>query len=85
MKIFFRNFNKKIIFLCSFIVFLPEWKDPPLQCLSKLDESHFKRKQVVVMGMEHEYRHGYQYIIPKYVQIFPLFTQNFLNLHNFQV
>lgn len=53
----------------SFIVFIPEWKDPPLQCLSKLDESHFKRKQVVVMGMEHEYRHGYQWIISKYSQV----------------
>jgi len=49
----------------SFIVFLPEWKEPHLQCLSKIEESHFKRKQVVVMGMEHEYRHGYQHIIQK--------------------
>ncbi|KXJ73967.1 hypothetical protein RP20_CCG014654 [Aedes albopictus] len=49
----------------SFIVFLQEWKDPPLQCLSKIEDSHFKRKQVVVMGMEHEYRHGLQHCIPR--------------------
>uniref|UniRef100_A0A1Q3EZD0 Putative host cell transcription factor hcfc1 n=1 Tax=Culex tarsalis TaxID=7177 RepID=A0A1Q3EZD0_CULTA len=49
----------------SFIVFLQEWKEPALQCLSKIEDSHFKRKQVVVMGMEHEYRHGLQHCIPK--------------------
>lgn len=49
----------------SFIVFLPEWKEPQLQCLSRIDESHFKRKSVVVPGMAHEYRHGYQHILPK--------------------
>lgn len=51
--------------LYSFIVFLQEWKEPALQCLSKIEDSHFKRKQVVVMGMEHEYRHGLQHCIPK--------------------
>lgn len=50
---------------CSFIVFLQEWKEPGLQCLSKIEDSHFKRKQVVVMGMEHEYRHGLQHCIPR--------------------
>lgn len=49
----------------SFIIFLPEWKDPPLQCMSRIDESQFKRKQVVVPSMMHEYRHGYQHVIPK--------------------
>nr|XP_040234550.2 mRNA (2'-O-methyladenosine-N(6)-)-methyltransferase [Anopheles coluzzii] len=49
----------------SFIVFLQEWKDPPLKCLSKIEDSPYKRKQVVVMGMEHEYRHGLQHCIPK--------------------
>lgn len=46
-------------------MFLQEWKEPALQCLSKIEDSHFKRKQVVVMGMEHEYRHGLQHCIPK--------------------
>ena len=46
----------------SFIVFLPENREPALQCLSLIEESHFKRRQVVVLAMEHEYRHGYQHV-----------------------
>ncbi|XP_076687419.1 phosphorylated CTD-interacting factor 1 isoform X3 [Andrena cerasifolii] len=49
----------------SFVVFLPEWRDPAPNALIKLESSHFKRKQVVVPAMEHEYRHGFQYILPK--------------------
>ncbi|XP_050091266.1 mRNA (2'-O-methyladenosine-N(6)-)-methyltransferase [Anopheles aquasalis] len=49
----------------SFIIFLQEWKDPALKCLSKIADSPYKRKQLVVMGMEHEYRHGMQHCIPK--------------------
>uniref|UniRef100_A0A1B0DCL7 Uncharacterized protein n=1 Tax=Phlebotomus papatasi TaxID=29031 RepID=A0A1B0DCL7_PHLPP len=49
----------------TFIVFLPEWKEPVLQCLSRIEESHYKRRQVVVLGMEHEYRHGYQHVLQK--------------------
>ncbi|XP_053953763.1 mRNA (2'-O-methyladenosine-N(6)-)-methyltransferase [Anastrepha ludens] len=44
----------------SFIIFLPEWKS-----IAKLEESMFKRRSMVVLGMAHEYRHGYQHIIPK--------------------
>jgi len=49
----------------SFIVFLPEWKDPAPAALLRLEGSHFKRKQVVVPAMEHEYRHGMQHVISK--------------------
>lgn len=51
----------------SFILFLPEWKDPPIQSsiLSRIEESQFKRKQIVLPAMMHEYRHGYQHVIPK--------------------
>ncbi|GAB0090043.1 mRNA (2'-O-methyladenosine-N(6)-)-methyltransferase [Sergentomyia squamirostris] len=49
----------------SFIIFLPEWKEPILQCLSRIEESSYKRRQVVVLGMEHEYRHGYQHVLQK--------------------
>ncbi|XP_063973188.1 mRNA (2'-O-methyladenosine-N(6)-)-methyltransferase isoform X1 [Diachasmimorpha longicaudata] len=49
----------------SFIVFLPEWRDPAPNALVKLEASHFKRKQVVVPAMEHEYRHGFQHLLPK--------------------
>ncbi|XP_075159850.1 phosphorylated CTD-interacting factor 1 [Haematobia irritans] len=44
----------------SFIIFLPEWKS-----ISKLEENIYKRRSMVVLGMAHEYRHGYQHIIPK--------------------
>ncbi|ALC44779.1 CG11399 [Drosophila busckii] len=44
----------------SFIVFLPEWKS-----ISKLEESMYKRRSMVVLGMAHEYRHGYQHMMPK--------------------
>lgn len=49
----------------SFIVFLPEWRDPPPNALIKLEGSHFKKRQVVVPAMEHEYRHGFQHILSK--------------------
>ncbi|EDW80172.1 uncharacterized protein Dwil_GK23609 [Drosophila willistoni] len=44
----------------SFIVFLPEWKS-----ISKLEESMYKRRSMVVLGMAHEYRHGYQHMMQK--------------------
>ncbi|PSN36211.1 Phosphorylated CTD-interacting factor 1 [Blattella germanica] len=49
----------------SFIVFIPEWRDPAPNALLKLETSHFKRKQVVVPAYEHEYRHGFQHMISK--------------------
>ncbi|BFF97351.1 mRNA (2'-O-methyladenosine-N(6)-)-methyltransferase [Drosophila madeirensis] len=44
----------------SFIVFVPEWKS-----ISRLDESMYKRRSMVVLGMAHEYRHGYQHMLQK--------------------
>ncbi|XP_034480433.1 mRNA (2'-O-methyladenosine-N(6)-)-methyltransferase [Drosophila innubila] len=44
----------------SFIVFLPEWKS-----IAKLEESMYKRRSMVVLGMAHEYRHGYQHMMQK--------------------
>jgi len=49
----------------SFIVFLPEWRDPTPPALLKLEASRWKRKQVVVPAMEHDYRHGFQHVVPK--------------------
>ena len=40
----------------SFIVFLPEWRDPTPPPLLKLEASRWKRKQVVVPALEHDYR-----------------------------
>lgn len=41
-------------------------KEANLPFMSRVEESHFKRKLVVVPGMVHEYRHGYQHVLPKY-------------------
>lgn len=49
----------------SFIVFLPEWRDPAPPALLKLEASRWKRKQVVVPALEHDYRHGFQHTLPK--------------------
>lgn len=46
----------------SFIVTLP---DELPHTLLKLEASPFKRKQVVIPHLEHEYRHGQQHIMPK--------------------
>lgn len=53
------------VFLFSFIVFLPEMKEANFAFMTRVEESHFKRKLVVVPGMVHEYRHGYQHVLPK--------------------
>ncbi|KAL1124160.1 hypothetical protein AAG570_001930 [Ranatra chinensis] len=49
----------------SFVVFIPEWRDPTPAALIKLEASPFKRRQVVVPNYEHEYRHGFQHVLPK--------------------
>lgn len=49
----------------SFIIFIPEWRDPAPPVLKRLEESVWKRRQVVVPTFEHEYRHGFQHIMPK--------------------
>lgn len=49
----------------SFIVFIPDWKDPPVEALIRLETSRFKRKQLTVPALEHEYRVGFQHTCPK--------------------
>ncbi|KAH3775981.1 mRNA (2'-O-methyladenosine-N(6)-)-methyltransferase-like [Dreissena polymorpha] len=49
----------------SFIVFIPEWRDPPTEALMRLESSPFKRKQIILPPFEHEYRHGFQHVCPK--------------------
>jgi phosphorylated CTD-interacting factor 1 len=49
----------------SFIVFLPEWREPAPAALLRLEASRWKRRQVVVPALEHEYRHGFQHVKPK--------------------
>uniref|UniRef100_A0A8D8SHK6 Phosphorylated CTD-interacting factor 1 n=3 Tax=Cacopsylla melanoneura TaxID=428564 RepID=A0A8D8SHK6_9HEMI len=47
----------------SFIVFVPDHRDPTPNALVKLEASHFKRKQVVVPAFEHEFRIGIQHMV----------------------
>nr|CAG4644616.1 EOG090X02BU [Leptodora kindtii] len=49
----------------SFVVFIPEWREPAPPVLKRLEESSWKRRQIVVPTYEHEYRHGFQHVIPK--------------------
>lgn len=51
----------------SFIVTVPEVRDPIPSAISRLESSNFKKKQVVVPAMEHEYRSGFQHCINKLV------------------
>ncbi|XP_033626518.1 mRNA (2'-O-methyladenosine-N(6)-)-methyltransferase-like [Asterias rubens] len=45
----------------SFIVFIPEWRNPPTAALVNMEKSRFKRKQTTVTAFEHEYRSGAQH------------------------
>lgn len=47
----------------SFIVFIPDWRDPPTNALKMLEASRFKRKQDVIPAYEHEYRSGNQHAV----------------------
>ncbi|XP_063611747.1 mRNA (2'-O-methyladenosine-N(6)-)-methyltransferase-like isoform X1 [Penaeus indicus] len=49
----------------SFIVFVPEWREPAPSALLHLEASRFNRKQVVLLPLEHEYRHGFQHFMSK--------------------
>ncbi|XP_076039938.1 mRNA (2'-O-methyladenosine-N(6)-)-methyltransferase-like isoform X2 [Oratosquilla oratoria] len=49
----------------SFIVFVPEWREPAPSALLHLEASRFNRKQIVMLPFEHEYRHGFQHVMHK--------------------
>lgn len=46
----------------SFIIFVPEWRDPPTPALTRMETSRFRRHQMSVPAFEHEYRSGSQHI-----------------------
>lgn len=48
----------------SFIVFVPEWRDPTPIAILRMETSPFKRKQVLVPAFEHYYRSGLQHTAP---------------------
>ncbi|XP_071773579.1 mRNA (2'-O-methyladenosine-N(6)-)-methyltransferase [Centroberyx gerrardi] len=46
----------------SFMVFVPEWRDPVTPALSRMEASRFLRHQLSVPAYEHEYRSGSQHL-----------------------
>ncbi|XP_077192254.1 LOW QUALITY PROTEIN: mRNA (2'-O-methyladenosine-N(6)-)-methyltransferase [Paroedura picta] len=49
----------------SFIVFIPEWRDPPTPALMRMEQSRFKRHQLILPAFDHEYRSGSQHVCKK--------------------
>lgn len=49
----------------SFIVFIPEWREPPTPALTRMEQSRFRRHQLILPAFEHEYRSGSQHICKK--------------------
>jgi len=50
----------------SFIVFVPEWRDPVTPALTRMEASRFLRHQLNIPAFEHEYRSGSQHICKRY-------------------
>uniref|UniRef100_A0A8C7CQB3 mRNA (2'-O-methyladenosine-N(6)-)-methyltransferase n=1 Tax=Oncorhynchus kisutch TaxID=8019 RepID=A0A8C7CQB3_ONCKI len=49
----------------SFIIFVPEWRDPLTPALNRMETSAFLRHHMSVPAFEHEYRSGSQHICKK--------------------
>ncbi|XP_013987191.1 mRNA (2'-O-methyladenosine-N(6)-)-methyltransferase isoform X1 [Salmo salar] len=49
----------------SFIIFVPEWRDPLTPALNRMETSAFRRHHMSVPAFEHEYRSGSQHICKK--------------------
>ncbi|XP_019764323.2 mRNA (2'-O-methyladenosine-N(6)-)-methyltransferase [Dendroctonus ponderosae] len=47
----------------SFIVLVPDYREPTPAALVRLESSQFKRKQVTIPAYEHEFRHGFQHVL----------------------
>lgn len=48
-------------------MFIPEWREPPTPALTRMEQSRFKRHQLVLPAFEHEYRSGSQHVCKKWV------------------
>uniref|UniRef100_A0A3Q2QEP4 mRNA (2'-O-methyladenosine-N(6)-)-methyltransferase n=1 Tax=Fundulus heteroclitus TaxID=8078 RepID=A0A3Q2QEP4_FUNHE len=46
----------------SFIVFVPEWRDPVTPALTRMEASRFLRHQLNIPAYDHEYRSGSQHV-----------------------
>ncbi|KAJ8960756.1 hypothetical protein NQ318_020049 [Aromia moschata] len=49
----------------SFVVLMPDYREPTPAALERLESSQFKRRQVTVPAFEHEFRHGFQHVLSK--------------------
>ncbi|KAK7921801.1 hypothetical protein WMY93_008703 [Mugilogobius chulae] len=49
----------------SFVVFVPDWRDPETPALTRMESSRFLREQLHVAAYEHEYRSGSQHVCKK--------------------
>ncbi|PAA53478.1 hypothetical protein BOX15_Mlig032164g2 [Macrostomum lignano] len=49
----------------SFMVFLPDWRDPPTEALVRLEASPYNRRQTCVLPFEHSYRNGMQHCLER--------------------
>nr|CAH7716933.1 unnamed protein product [Callosobruchus chinensis] len=49
----------------SFVVLVPDYREPTPAALLRLESSQFKRKQVTIPAYEHEFRHGFQHVLNK--------------------
>ncbi|RZC40392.1 phosphorylated CTD-interacting factor 1 [Asbolus verrucosus] len=47
----------------SFIVLMPDYREPTPNALLRIEASQFKRKQVTIPAYEHEFRHGFQHVL----------------------
>ncbi|XP_050294920.1 mRNA (2'-O-methyladenosine-N(6)-)-methyltransferase [Anthonomus grandis grandis] len=47
----------------SFVVLVPDYREPTPAALVRLESSQFKRKQVTIPAYEHEFRHGFQHVL----------------------
>ncbi|XP_038149112.1 mRNA (2'-O-methyladenosine-N(6)-)-methyltransferase [Cyprinodon tularosa] len=46
----------------SFVVFIPEWRNPVTPALTRMEASRFRRHQLTIQAYEHEYRSGSQHV-----------------------
>lgn len=53
----------------SFIVLMPDYREPTPTALVRIEASQFKRKQVTIPAYEHEFRHGFQHVLNRLINI----------------
>lgn len=51
----------------SFIVLMPDYREPTPNALLRIEASQFKKKQITIPAYEHEFRHGFQHVLNRFV------------------